>query len=144
MTDAYLSNITVKLVDTTVSPNTTTTLEEAISVDPIGESTPILQVTSLTDASHQYIGGLSDGDEFSIECNEVNASPSVQQSFIALKGLSGTLQITFTDTSVSPNTFKRFQFPTLFMNWKYSGAVDEQTKISFSFKINGLIVRSEG
>lgn len=137
-TNAYLSNIKVELVTTTVSPNTYTELPEVMGGVQIGETAPLVDVSHLQSTSREYIAGLSDGDEFSLECNRViNASPDIQGLFISLKEQTRTLRVTATNTRVSPNITKTYTFSAVFLGYSLNPAVGEQDKITYSFKISG-------
>jgi len=140
-TNAYLSNIKVELVGTD-SPITYSELEEVMGGVQVGESAPLVDVTHLQSTSREYISGLADGDEFSLECNMSPNSPSIQQQFIALKGSTRSLRVTSTDLSTSPNTSRTYTFSSVFLGWSLQPAVGEQDKITFNFKISGGITRA--
>lgn len=141
-TNAYLSNIKVELYNDD-SPETFSELEEVTGGVTVGETAPLVDVTHMQSTSREYISGLADGDEFSIECNATMASPSVQQRFIALKGLTKTLRVTATNTSVSPNTQRTYRFSAVFLGWGLTPAVGEADKLNFTFKISGGITRGQ-
>jgi hypothetical protein len=141
-TNAYLSNIKVELADTTVSPITYSELEEVVSGVTVGETAPLVDVTHFQSTSREYISGLADGDEFSLECNAVTTSPAIQQQFIALKGETKTLRVTATNTRVSPNVAKYYTFSAVFLGWSLVPNVGEGDKLNFTFKITGGITRS--
>ena len=141
MTNAYLSNIKVELVGT-ASPITYSQLEEVTSGVQVGETAPLIDVSHFQSTSREYIAGLEDGDEFSLECNAVMASPAVQQTFIALKGQTRTLRVTATSTRVSPNLVKTYTFSAVFLGWGLTPNVGEADKLTFSFKISGGVTRA--
>ena len=140
-TNAYLSNIKVDLVGT-ASPITYSELEEVTSGVQVGETAPLIDVSHLQSTSREYIAGLEDGDEFSVECNAVMTSPAVQQTFIALKGQTRSLRITATSTRVSPNVSKTYTFSAVFLGWGLTPAVGEADKLTFNFKITGGVTRA--
>lgn len=140
-TNAYLSNITVELVGTD-SPITYSQLEEVTSGVQVGETAPLVDVSHFLSTSREYIAGLEDGDEFSLECNAVMTSPAVQQTFIALKGQTRSLRVTATSTRVSPNLTKTYTFEAVFLGWGLTPAVGEADKLTFSFKITGGVTRA--
>lgn len=140
-TNAYLSYLTVELQNTG-SPITYSALEEVKSGVAVGETAPLVDVSHFTSTSREYIAGLADGDEFSLECNAVTTSPAVQQTFIALKGETRTLRITTTNTRVSPNVSKTYTFSAVFLGWSITPAVGEADAITFNFKISGGITRA--
>lgn len=141
-TNAFLSNETIEINTSasTVSPETFVTIPEATDISGFGESTPLVDVTHYGSTSREYIGGLADGDEFSITCNRVHNSPNYQESLIALKGLTRTMRITETDTSVSPNTTTVYTFDVVILGWSKAPPVGENPKINFNFKVTGGVV----
>ena len=141
MTDAYLSNIKVELVSLT-SPETFSELEEVTSGVQVGETAPLVDVSHFQSTSREYIAGLEDGDEFSLECNANMNSPSVQQQFIALKGQTRSLLVTATSTRVSPNVTRTYRFSAVFLGWGLTPNVGEADKMTFSFKISGGVTRA--
>lgn len=140
-TNAYLSNIKVDLVGT-ASPIVYSELEEVNGGVNVGETAPLVDVSHLQSTSREYIAGLADGSEFSLECNATMSSPSVQQQFIALKGQTRSLRITAAKTDVSPNVNRTYTFSAVFLGWNLSPAVGEADKLTFNFKISGGITRA--
>jgi len=140
-TNAYLSNLKLELVSTT-SPETFSQLEEITGGMQIGATAPLLDVSHFQSTSREYIAGLEEGDEFSLECNAVMTSPAVQQTFIALKGQTRTLLVTATSTRVSPNISKTYRFSAVFLGWGLTPNVGEADKLTFSFKISGGVTRA--
>ena len=70
MTQAVLgSTTTLKLMDTTASPNAYTLIAEVLRIGPIGSQAPEVDVTNLDSTSKEYIGGLPDGASVEFECN---------------------------------------------------------------------------
>lgn len=141
-TNAYLSFLTVELQDATTSPISYSALEEVKSGVAVGETAPLVDVSHFQSTSREYIAGLSDGDEFSLECNAVTSSPAVQQQFIALKGETKTLRVTVTNTRVSPNVSRTYTFSAVFLGWSLTPAVGEADTLTFNFKISGGITRA--
>ncbi|MFW0776206.1 MAG: hypothetical protein ACN2B6_00610 [Rickettsiales bacterium] len=136
-TNAYMSNLKMELVDTTVSPNTYEEIEEITGGVTVGESTPLVDVSHFQSEAREFIGGLPEGDEFSAECNDVIASPSVQQKIKALKGQTRRFRITLTNTRVSPNTTRVYLQDLVILGWQQSPSVGEANKFTLNFKISG-------
>ena len=143
MANEILSNISFQLVNTTTSPVTYSSVENPAGGITVGETAPIVRVTNFEDTSERYISGLADGDEFSVECMATHASPSVQQQFIALKGLTRTVRVVNRDTSVSPNTLRYYEFDCVFLGWSLQPELGGPDKITFNFKISGGITRTQ-
>lgn len=51
--------------------STATVVSEVSSISPVGETTNLIDVTSLSSLAREYIGGLQDGTEVTIEGNRV-------------------------------------------------------------------------
>lgn len=141
MSDEYLSNIKIQL-QTSASPEAYSNLENPEDGVTVGESTPLLRVTNLSDTSERYIGGLADGDEFSVTCNRLRASPSVQDQLIAAKGLTKSFRVVSTDRSVSPHDVEHFIFDAVVLGWSLQPGIGEAAKIVFNFKISGGVTHS--
>lgn len=143
-TNAFLSNETIEINTSasTVSPETFVTLPEGSDISGFGESTPLVRVTHYQSASEEYIGGLADGDEFSVSCNRVHTSPNYQDTLIGLKGLTRTMRITETNTSVSPNTTTVYTFDVVILGWTMAAPVGDKPTITFNFKITGGVALS--
>ena len=85
-TNAFLGGITFARLDSGVSPNVYRSIEEINDLPTLGETTPLVRATHFDSTSEEYIGGLADGDEFSLQCNRVHISPSQQDWLIGQKG----------------------------------------------------------
>jgi len=143
-TNAFLSNITVELNlnDSATSPENYVTIPEVNDFPSFGESTPLERVTHFQSTSEEYIGGLADGDEFTMGCNRTHASPNYQDSIIGLKGLTRGIRITETDTSVSPNTTTIYTCDVVVLGWSAAPGVGTKQGINFNFKITGGVTLS--
>lgn len=139
-TNAFLSRETIEinLNANGVSPLNYVTLPEGSEISGFGESTPLVDVTHYGSTSREYIGGLADGDEFSITCNRVHASPNYQETLMStLKGLTRGMRITETDASVSPNTSTIYTFDVVVLGYTINPPVGDRVQITFNFKITG-------
>lgn len=143
-TNAFLSNLLIEmnLNASTVSPEVFITVPEPNDFPNFGESTPLEDVTHFQSTSREYIGGLADGDEFTLSCNRVHSSPNYHDSIIALKGLTRTMRITETDTSVSPNTTRVYRCDVVVLGWSIAPGVGAKESINFNFKITGGVTIS--
>ncbi len=138
-TNSFLSRllIQINLNQASVSPEVFVEIPEVNDFPSFGESTPLEDVTHFQSTSREYIGGLADGDEFSMTCNRVHRSPDIQGSLIALKGLTRTLKVTERDASVSPNTTKVYRANVVILGWSLAPGVGTKQSITFNFKITG-------
>lgn len=140
-TNAMRSDITIELnlLDADVSPEQYVTLPEGSELTGFGEVTPLLDVTHYQSTSREYIGGLADGNEFTVTCNRTHDSPNYQDAVIALKGLTRGMRVTETDSSESPNTTRTYTFEVVVLGWNITPPVGDKVSISFDFKITGGI-----
>lgn len=138
-TNSFLSDIQVELnlVASSVSPQNFVVVPEPNDFPNFGESTPLEDVTHFQSTSREYIGGLADGDEFTLACNRVHSSPNYQDSIVSLKGLTRTMRITETDKSVSPNTTRTYTCDVVILGWSIAPGVGTKESINFNFKITG-------
>lgn len=143
-TNAFLSNLLIELNlnDSSVSPENFVTIPEVTDFPSFGETTPLEDATHFQSTSREYIGGLADGEEFTMACSRVHSSPNYQQSIIALKGLTRTMRVTETDTSVSPNTSVVYTASVVILGWSMSPGVGAKNNINFNFKITGGVTLS--
>lgn len=138
MTDAILSNILVEFQLAT-SPITWETLEEVTSLGGVGETAPLVRATHFQSTSEEYIAGLADGEEFTIECNRVHTAANIQDNVVGYKGLTKTVRVTDKDTSVSPVTTVLYTMSVVVLGWTVTPQLGDVSKINFTCKISGGI-----
>jgi hypothetical protein len=119
---------------------TPTVVGEVLSVSELGTTNSLLDVTSFSSPSGrmEYISGLSDGSEISIECNRVPGDAGqlaiktavlaqATESFVLAYG--GTTAATYT-------------FDAVCMSEVLNPSISEQNKVSYSVKVSGDIVET--
>jgi len=110
-------------------------VEEVLSVGGMGKSNNLVDVTNFDSpgGSMEYIAGLADGTEISVECNYVPAATAQ----IALRadvdaGATAAFVMTY-DGSVT------FTFNAVCMGYVITPSTSEQNKCSYTLKISGDI-----
>ncbi|WP_372810081.1 hypothetical protein [Litorivivens sp.] len=145
-TNAILSNILVEIFTqkfaSLPSPQVVKTIPEVTELSGLGESTPLVRATHFQSTSEEYIGGLADGDEFTITCNSVHQSPDILALVKSYKGLTKYMRVTEKDTSVSPNTSRIYTFDAVVMGWSLAPALADKGSVSFTFKISGGVTET--
>lgn len=139
MSDAFMSGITVKSGDG-AGTEVFTTIPEVISLSGLGKTNALVDVTNFDSAgSKEYIAGLSDGTEITIEANYLPAS-ATQLALIADvdAGTNRNLEVVVTD-GVTPKTFS---FAVAPLTWTLNPSNDDRNTISFGLKISGAITVS--
>lgn len=145
-TNAFLSNvlIEVNLNDATVSPENFVSIPEVSDVSGIGESKPTVDVTHYASSAREYIPGLAEGNEVTVTCNRVHASPDVQSQIIDLckNGYNRNVRVTITDESVSPNTTRIYTFNAAWLSWDTTPPVGDKVMLTLGFKISDAVTIS--
>ncbi len=144
MTAAFIGGVTFARLNISVSPNTYDTIEENAALSGIGVTNPLVDVTSHDSTAREYIAGLADGSEITLESNYIQTASSKQldlMSDIDNKLTSG-FKLTMLDASVSPNTSKTFTFNAVCLSWSVAPSFDDKHMITFTLKISGGITRA--
>jgi hypothetical protein len=136
-TSAIVGGFTFKRQHVSGSPLTYVEVPEVISVSGIGATNDLVDATSFASAgSREYIGGLSDGQEVTIECNYV-ANSAQQEAFIAGVAAKETGNFQVVVTGASPNV--TFTFAAAYISWSVNPSVDDRDTITFTIKISGAV-----
>jgi len=122
------------------SPEVYSTSSEVKSLSGLGSTNPLIDVTSFDSTAREYIAGLADGQEISVECVRVHSSPSTQDALIAIVNSKTTrnFQLTLTDGT----TAIIYTFAGVPLSWAITPSFDDASMISFTLKISGSIVVS--
>jgi len=136
MTAGFTGGLTFKMSDS-ASPEDYSVVEEAKSVSGLGKTNPLIDTTSFDSTSREYIAGLADGQEISVECVRVHTASNIQDTVITAidSGLTKNFQLTLTDGTTS----KTYTFAAVCLSWAITPSFDDATMVSFTFKITGDI-----
>lgn len=136
MTSAFIGGLTFQRSNG-ASPEVYSTVVEVTNLGGFGKTNPLVDVTSHDSTAREYIAGLADGSEISVEGNRVHSSPSVQDALIADvdAGTTRNFKLTLTD-GVTPVVYT---FAAVCLSWMITPSFDDKNTISFSLKITGAI-----
>ena len=123
-------------VATVDSPASYDNLPEVISISGVGATNALVDATHFDSTAREYISGLADGTEVSVECNMVQGN-AVQQRIIADVAARNTVNCKVTFDYSSP--VDTFSFAAVALGWTINPSVDDRNTISFTFKISGSI-----
>ena len=139
MTDAFIGGLAVKRGDGG-GPEAFTVIEEVTGLGGFGSTNPLIDVTSHDSTAREYIAGLADGSELSIECNRIHTAANVQDDLIAdvIAKVTRNFQITLTDGSVN----KTYDFAGVCLSQIITPSFDDKNTIAFTVKITGAITES--
>lgn len=115
-----------------------TPIEEVLSVSELGTSNSLIDVSNFDSAPGrmEYIAGLSDGSEMSIECNRVDGAAG-QTALVTAVRAQDTQSFTLVYDATTTYTFD-----AVCMSETLIPSISEQNKISFSVKLTGDIVET--
>ncbi len=133
-TSAFIGGITAKIWD---GVSVLIAIEEVIDVGGVGETGAVEEATHYASAgSREFIGGLTDGNEVTIECNKVQGAATQADFKAAVKaGDTRQFEITLTDGT----TAEIYTFNAVCKDWSVSPQVEGRNTISFQVKITGGI-----
>ena len=122
------------------SPEVFTRICQVFSIDGIGETNALEESTTMCSAgSREYIGGLSDGAEFSIECNYEQDGTDLDQLRTDVRAKTAVnYQVVVEQLSPS----ELFAFAAIPLSWTLNPSVDGRNTMTFSFKISGAVTEA--
>lgn len=136
-TSAFVGGFQVEISDSPSPAVDYSTLPEVISISGVGQTNDLVDATHFgSGGSREYIGGLADGSEITLECNYV-ANDADQEAVIAMVAAKTTHTVRITVTGSSPNV--TLTFAAAAIGWEIGPQVDDRNTISFTFKISGSI-----
>lgn len=121
--------------DNAASPESFTTLSEVKDIS-VSAAREFLDVTNQDspNQSREYIGGLTDVDEFTVECNLTNSAAQLAAIAMQESGEVRTWQIVHSST-------RTLRFEAIVSGYAYGFPVEGAKTLSLTFRITGGIVR---
>ena len=126
MTAGFTGGLTFKMSNG-ASPEVYSTISEVKSLSGLGSTNPLIDVTSFDSTAREYIAGLADGQEISVECVRVHSSPSTQDALIAIVDSKTTrnFQLTLTDGT----TPIIYTFAGVPLSWAITPSLDRKSVV---------------
>lgn len=122
------------------SPVAYTRICEVFSISGVGEEHALIDATTFcSGGSKEYIAGLSDGQEITIELNYETKNANVDQLIADFKA---AVVRSYTVTSETTSPHETFAFDALPRKWELKPSVDNKNIAAFTFKISGGITLS--
>lgn len=110
---------------------------QVFSIGGLGETNELVDATTFcSGGNREYIGGLADGAELTIECNyeKDNVDLSALISDVKAK-TTGNYKVVVENGSPAES----FQFAAVALSWTLNPSIDDRNTITFTFKISGEI-----
>jgi hypothetical protein len=136
MTAAFTGGLTVKRGDGGDPTEAFTAVTEVVSMSGLGKTNSLIDATSFDSSAKEYIAGLADGAEVSIECNRVQGD--TQQDALRSdvdSGVTRNFEIVITDGTTS----ETYSLALVMLSWTITPQVTDKAMISFNGKISGAI-----
>lgn len=119
------------------SPEVFTRICEVFGISGLGESNELVEATSFCSAgSREYIGGLADGEEITVECNYEQGDAGLLAMITDVKNKT-TRNFRVSVEHSSPAEV--FSFAAVCLSWTLNPSVDDRNTISFGLKITGSV-----
>lgn len=141
MSNAFLNGVTIsRSADT--SPLSFSSIPEVNSLSGLGKTNPLVDVTSFDSAAREYIAGLADGTEITVECNYLPGN--TVQSAIVTDVNNGTnfymrVAATNPNSGNSPLDSETFTFLVTPLSWEFGPSFEDKNTMNFTLKISGDI-----
>lgn len=133
---AFIGNIFFERGDG-ASPEGFDRVCEVFSISGLGKTKSLVDVTTFcSGGNREYIGGLADGQEMTIEAN-YDCESAILESLIGDVNTDGTHNYRLVIECGSPS--KIFNFAGTPLSWVINPSVDNRNTITFTIKISGEI-----
>jgi hypothetical protein len=144
MSNAFLNGVTISR-SANVSPLAFVSIPEVMSLSGLGKTNPLVDVTSFDSTAREYIAGLADGSEITMECNYLPGNTA--QDAIVADVDSGTnfyMQVTAENpnSGTSPIASDTYTFLVTPLSWTFAPSYEDKNMMSFTLKISGDITVS--
>ena len=113
-----------------------TALEEVLSVSGMGKTNDTIEVTNFDSpaGTKEYIPGLAEGSEISIDCNYLSAGTGQLALQTAVDAGSNVAVVMTYDTTAAT-----FTFTASAVGWTIAPSTNDQNRIEFALKVSGDI-----
>jgi len=135
-TDAFVGNVFLYR-DKTGSPGEWDKVCQVFGISGLGQTNALIDATTFcSGGSREYISGLADGAEITLELNyETSAYVEREMIMDVQNKNSRNFQIRVEDGS--PTT--KFSFLGICLSWTLNPSVDDRNTITFTVKVSGAI-----
>lgn len=116
---------------------------QVFSISGVGQTNALVDATTFcSNGSREYVGGLADGTEITIEANYESAAMEGSPTGVLRKMIDDvtgkvTREFKVVDENASPHL--SFQFSAACLSWQLNPSVDDRNTITFTLKISGAI-----
>jgi hypothetical protein len=120
------------------SPMVFTAVEEVFNISGLGKTNNLVDVTNFDSptGTMEYIAGLADGQEITVECNYI---PGATQQEAMIAAVNTQANRTFRVSYLGSSPEEHFTFDGVPLSWVVTPSPTERNTIAFTVKISGDI-----
>lgn len=143
MSSAFLNGVDIYWGVSTSSPEAMSAVPEVRSLSGLGKTNPLVDVTNFDSTAREYIAGLADGQEITLECNFLPGN-TVQGNMVTAvnSGLNKNLRVVVSDTVHSPVKTKTYNMTVTMLSWVLNPSFEDANTMTFTMKISNDITVS--
>jgi hypothetical protein len=124
------------------SPASFSVLTDVVSLSGIGKTNPLVDVTSFDSAAREYIAGLADGNEVTMEVNYIVGNTVHEAIRTDVNNGSNFIFRAVVSDGESPENAETYEFTATALSWEVMPSFDDKNMRAFTFKISGDITVS--
>ena len=115
---------------------------QVFGISGLGQTNDLIEATTFcSGGNREWINGLADGSEITLECNyETGTTGAILGIMIADVQAKNQRKFIVSVDDGSPS--QRFSFTAICLSWTLNPAVDDRNTISFGLKVSGAITLS--
>lgn len=137
---AFIGSQTLLQLGDGTSPEVFGTVGEVTDIGPLAQKKDLVEVTHMLSTAKEFIGGLSDGQEISVDCNYIPTNPQQIALLLAAATPSAAKNFKYVLPSTAAGGVKTFSFAAIVLGSSIGPTTpNTATKINFSLKISGPI-----
>lgn len=125
-------------ISSTASPMAFDAVEEVFSISGLGKTNNLVDVTNFDspEGTMEYIAGLADGQEITVECNYI---PGATQQSAMISAVDAGTNRSFRVSYIGSSPDEQFTFDGVPLSWVVVPSATERNTIQFTVKISGDI-----
>ncbi len=137
--DAFVGGLTFR-IGAAGSPTSFTDVCPVISVSGVGKTNELVDTTTFCSGGvREYVGGLADGTEVTIDANYETNNTELDDMITAVENKqTRDIQLYMSDGTNG----KTYTFRAAFLGWTVNPSIDDRNTITYTAKISGDIVSS--
>ena len=135
---SFSGGLSLKRGDGATPTEVFTLIPKVFSMGGLGSANPNIDVTSWDSSAKEYISGLADGQDVTIECNRV-LGDATQQALIA--DVESKLNRNFEFAMTDGTSTETFSFALAMSSWAVNPANEDKHTLTITGKISGSITR---